>query len=249
MFTSLFLSIGFPVGLVAYFYKKEKISIKAVLIGALMFFIFQGLIRVPIINFISYKSWYQSFVSDNMVVAVIILAFTAGLFETVARYLGLKFMLKKELDRKNGLAYGIGHGGIEAILLVGLSYVANILFSFLINAGENVDISILSPLITTPPSLFLAAGLERVFAILFHIAAALLVTYGIMKDKKVFILLSLLLHFLLDGVAGILQMLGVSVWIIELWIAFVAFLSLLFIIKSKKIFAANNKGDEQNKDN
>lgn len=241
MFISLVLSIGFPVALVVYFYRKEKISIKAVLIGALMFFIFQGLIRVPIITFISYTPWYQSFVIENMILTVVIMAFTAGLFETVARYIGLKFLLKKELDRKNGLAYGIGHGGIEAILLVGISYVANIIYSFLINVGANVDISLLSQLITTPPTLFLAAGLERVFAIFFHIAAALLVTYGIMKGKKVFILLSLFFHFLLDGVLGMLQILGVSVWGMELWVVFVGTLSLLFIIKSKEIFADGNK--------
>ncbi len=248
MFISLILSVGFPVALVIYFYRKEKISIKAVFIGALMFFLFQGLIRVPIITVISYMPWYQSLVSDNMILVVLIMAFTAGLFETVARYIGLRFLLRKELNRKNGLAYGIGHGGIEAILLIGLSYAANILYSFLINAGA-VDSSFLPQLINTPSSLFLAAGIERIFAIFFHIAAALLVTYGIMKGKKTFILFSLILHFLLDGVVGMLQILGVSVWGIELWVAFVGILSLLFIIKSKEIFAVSGlKVDNEDKE-
>lgn len=239
MFVSFILSVGFPTGLVVYFYRKEKISIKAVFIGALMFFLFQGLIRVPIITLISYMPWYQTFALNNMVLVAIIMAFTAGLFETVARYLGLKFLLKKELERKNGLAYGIGHGGIEAILLVGLSYAANILFSFLINAGAPVDNLIISQLVNTPSSLFLIAGIERVFAIFFHIAAALLVTYGIMKNKKVYILYSFILHFLLDGVLGMLQIMGVTILGIELWVALIGILSLVFIIKSKKLFAVS----------
>jgi len=237
MFVSLVLSVGLPIGLVVYFYLKEKISIKAVFIGALMFFLFQGILRVPIMTIISYMPWYQTFALNNMVLVVAIMAFTAGLFETVARYIGLKFILRKELQRKNGFAYGIGHGGIEAILLVGISYGANILFSFLINSGAQVDSLIASQLINTPSILFLAAGIERVFAILFHIAAALLVTYGIISKKKIYILYSFVLHFLLDGVIGVLQIMGVSVLGIEIWIAFIGILSLVFIIKSKNMFS------------
>lgn len=249
MFISLILSVGFPIGLVIYFYRKEKISIKAVFIGALMFFLFQGMIRVPIITVISFQPWYQSFASNNLVLVVTIMALTAGLFETIARYIGLRFLLKKDLERKNGIAYGIGHGGIEAILLIGLSYIANIIYSILINTGAPVDNLILSQLAGTPSGLFLVAGIERVFAILFHIAAALLVTYGIIKSRKVYILYSFILHFLFDGVVGMLQIMGVPIWGIELWVALLGILSLIFIIRSKKMFPLSDvefdDGDEE----
>ena len=41
------------------------------------------------------------------------LGFTAGLFEEVGRYLAFTTILKKRLDWKNAVAFGIGHGGIE----------------------------------------------------------------------------------------------------------------------------------------
>lgn len=235
MFITFLMAVGFPIGLVIYFYKKQKISIKAVLIGALMFFIFQVIIRIPVLTVIQSQSWYTKFAAQNMVLIGIIIAFTAGLFETAGRYLGLRFLVKNKLDRKNGIAYGIGHGGIEAILLVGLTYIGNIVYSILINTGI-VSSELVPQLLNTSPDLFLAAGIERVFAILFHIAAALLVTYGILKQKKMFIIYCLALHTLLDGVAVILQIYQFSAWSIELWIAFIGILSLVFIIKSKKMF-------------
>lgn len=237
MVITFILSVGFPLGLVIYFYKKERISIKAVFIGALMFFLFQIILRIPALTFIQNQLWYQSFAVKNLALTVIMLAFTAALFETVGRFIGLRYILRKKLDRKNGIAYGIGHGGIEAILLVGLSYAANIIYSLLINAGV-ADSSLVPQLLSTPPSLFLLAGIERAFAILFHIAAALLVTYGIMKNKKIYIFYSFMFHFLLDGVLVVLQISGMPIWAIELWAALIGILSLVFIIKSKSIFPA-----------
>jgi uncharacterized membrane protein YhfC len=239
MFITLLISIGFPLSLVIYFRRKQIISIKAVMVGALIYFVFQGVLRIPALTFIQMQSWYIDFAMQNMVLTGLAIAFTAGLFETVGRYAGLRFLLRKELERKNGIAYGIGHGGIEAVLLVGVTYIVNITYSILINKGA-VSSSIIPQLVSTPPSLFLMAGLERFFAILFHIAAALLVTYGIMENKKIYILYCLLFHTLLDGVLVLLQISGIPLWGIELWVAFVGLISLVFIIKSKDMFRYSN---------
>lgn len=239
MFVTLILAVGFPIGLVIYLYIKKRISIKAVLIGALMFFLFQIILRIPALVYIQSQGWYQVFAIQNTMLTVIIIAFTAALFETIGRYVGLKYLLKNKLERKNGIAYGIGHGGIEAILLVGITYVINIVYSILINTGV-ISSTLVPQLINTSPSLFLAAGIERVFAILFHIAAALLVTYGIMENKKIYIFYSFMLHFLLDGILVILQVSGVSVWGVELWVVFIGLMSLVFIIKSKNMFSLQN---------
>ncbi len=251
MFITLIFAVGFPVGLAIYLYIKERISMKAVLIGALMFFLFQVILRIPALVYVQNQAWYQIFAIRNMMLTVIIIAFTAALFETIGRYVGLKYLLKNKLERKNGIAYGIGHGGIEAILLVGITYVINIVYSILINTGV-ISSTLVPQLINTSPSLFLAAGIERVFAILFHIAAALLVTYGIMENKKIYIFYSFMLHFLLDGVLVILQVSGVSVWGVELWVVFIGLMSLLFIIQSKRMFSFPNigrdNGDNQDED-
>lgn len=180
-------------------------------------------------------SWYAAFANEYTILTVIIIAASAGLFETIGRYVGLRYLLKGKLNRMNGIAYGIGHGGIEAILLVGISYAVNIVYSILINTG-NINGVFYSQLISTSPGLFLASGIERVFAILFHIAAALLVTYGIMNHKNGYILLCFLFHSIFDAVAVLLQVNNVPIWGIELWVAFIGMISFVYILKSKDIF-------------
>lgn len=200
-----------------------------------MFIVFQGVLRIPALTYIQNQPWYSSYALQHSALTAIFIAVSAGLFETVARYVGLKFLLKNKLNRINGVAYGIGHGGIEAILIVGLSYAANIVYSILINTGQ-VSSAILPQLISTSPALFLTAGIERVFAMMFHIAAALLVAYGILYHKKIYIFASFLFHSILDCGAVLLQENLVEIWIIELWVALIGLISLIFIIKSKSIF-------------
>ena len=52
---------------------------------------------------------------------LIFLGFTAGLFESVGRWVGYKWWFRNSLpyDWAHGVAFGIGHGGIEAVALVG----------------------------------------------------------------------------------------------------------------------------------
>jgi uncharacterized membrane protein YhfC len=59
----------------------------------------------------------------------------AGLFEEMGRFLLFTRLLKKYHDYRSGISFGIGWGGIEAIVLMLAAMVPNILFSFMINAG------------------------------------------------------------------------------------------------------------------
>ncbi len=236
MVISLILSVGFPVALTIYMYKKYRISIKAVLIGALMFFIFQGVIRLPILSAIQLTTWYRGFALLNPIVLMFIMALTAALFETAGRYIGMKFILKDVLEWKNGIAYGIGHGGIEAILLVGISSIANIIYSAAINMGSVKPEGSLSALLTLSPDMFLASGVERFFVIIFHIALSLILLYGIMYNKKLYILYCIGLHTLADFMIPLISMSVRNMWITESLIALVGILSFVFILKSKRIF-------------
>ena len=240
MVVTLLISVGLPIGLTIYMYRKYKISIKAVLVGSLMFIVFQFILRIPILSYVQAQYWYKEFSVNNMVIIGIIMAFTAGLFETAGRYVGFKILLKNVLERKNGIAYGIGHGGIESIGLVGVAYIANLYYSIMINTGS-ISNPALQQLINLPSNIFLAAGVERLFTIIVHIALSLLVLYGIMYNKKVYILYCLLLHTLLDGVVIILKINRVSMWGIEVWIILAGIAALIFIIKSKKMFFPNEK--------
>lgn len=241
MAVTLLISVGIPVVLTIYMYKKYKISIKAVFIGALMFFIFQGVIRIPVLSALQLTSWFRGVYSLYPVAVMFVIALTAALFETTGRYIGMKFILKDSLEWKNGVAYGIGHGGVEAILLVGMTYIANLIYSLLINTGLVNASGPINALVATRPDMFLAAGVERLFTMIFHIALSLIVLYGIMYKKRPFILLCILLHTLVDWIIPLIATNKADIWITEMFVAIIGILSFIFILKSKKMFEAAEK--------
>jgi uncharacterized membrane protein YhfC len=178
----------FPIGLMIYFYRKEKISFIAVLVGALVFFVSQVVLRIPMLQILGRQQWYIK-MAQNIWLIGPFLGLTAGIFEEVGRFLGFRFLLKNKLEWKNGVAFGIGHGGIEAIILTGLTYINNIVFSILINTGAMDKVAgafpaglaeqITAALANTNPMMFLVAGIERVFAITAHIAFSFL--FGVLR--------------------------------------------------------------------
>lgn len=255
MVISALIVFLFPVVLAVYMYKKERISLKAILIGALVFIVFQFLTRIPLIGFLGTQPWFQNLMGNLFFSAVLVGGLTAGLFEEIGRYLGFRFILKKELAWKNGIAYGIGHGGIEAIGLVGSSYINNIVMSIMINAGTFDSVIVpqigaetaailKSQLINTPSFFFLAGGLERLFAIIIQIALSLVVLYAVMNRKFIFVVYAVLLHTLVNASSVILLQQGFNIWTVEFWILILATAAFIFILKSRKIFERSGLGAE-----
>ena len=90
--------------------------------------------------------------------------------------------------------FGVGHGGIEAIVLIGLTYVSNIILSIMINTGNSDAMTanmtaqqataLIAQYIDTPSYLFLFAGIERMATILFHIVLSMMV-YRSVRDNKI----------------------------------------------------------------
>jgi uncharacterized membrane protein YhfC len=124
-----------PIGLAVYFYKKHKIYLPAILVGALAFAVTQPLSRIPLLQLLSAQDWYSQ-MAQNTILLALFLSLTAGLFEETGRFICFKYILKNKLAWKNGLAYGIGHGGFEAIAIVGLSSINNLVFTKIINSGQ-----------------------------------------------------------------------------------------------------------------
>ncbi len=248
MVISLLIVFLFPIGLWIYFYKKERISAIAVLVGTLTFVISQILLRIPLLQFLQGQSWYAE-IARNIWISALFLGLTAGIFEEVGRFLGFKFFLKKKLKRENGIALGIGHGGIEAIILVGLTNINNIIFSQMINSGAFDKISgafapgmsdyIVEALTNTEPVMFLVGGFERVFAIIAHIAFSIIVLYGVKNRKGVYLIYAILAHTLLNAPTVVISY-YFGTWAAEGYIILFTAAALIFSIKSKKMFIENS---------
>ena len=224
MIITLLLSLVLPIAIFIWYGKahKQKGIWIAGILGACGFALLQIGIRLPILNVVSSLPGFNSWVEKNYIAYCFLLAFTAGLFEVVARY-GVAKILDKgkglvdDLSYEIGFMAGIGHGGIEAVALVGATYVNNLLFTVLVNTGAwdkilsamrnggqstevyEVYASIPATLIETPWYLFLAGGYERVLTVVAHIAMTMVVFYFVRCKKDwLGVLISLLWHTLID---------------------------------------------------
>lgn len=240
MIISTVICFVLPIGIAIYFYKKEKMSLMAVGVGALIFIVSQISTRLPMLNYLNDKGWFVQSIKSNTMIYVLFLALTAGIFEEVGRFIGFKYLLKNKLNWKNGIAFGIGHGGIEAILLVGMTYVSNIIFSISINSGSFQALVEKAPqiaglkeiLINTPSYMFMLGGIERIFTIVLHIAMTMIVLEGVMKNENKYVLYAILIHALVDFIAAY----NANIFATEGFIFIVAVVSFRFLLKTKKRF-------------
>ena len=222
---TLLVCLVLPVVALILFARKcpKQGILTAWLLGAAGFFVTQILIRVPILTVLQSQSWFVRFSLNSPFLYVFSLAFTAGLFELAGRFVVAKVM-QKNLTFRCSLAAGLGHGGIEAMLLVGMTYVNNLLYIVMINTGifdtlytqpgitepiiAQLEL-IRTQLIGTPAPVFLLASLERILTVICHTAMSMLVCYGVAHRKSLpCTLLCLGIHTLLDLTAGISLLAG-----------------------------------------
>jgi uncharacterized membrane protein YhfC len=134
---------------------------------------------------------------------------SAGLFEETARWLALRFWLKRARGWPEALQLGAGHGGAEAIilgLLVMVNFASMIFLTTVDLAALGVppgDAATVQAGVVefwrTPWYMSLLAGLERVFAITFHIAMSVLIMRGVMRKQIGYWLAAVAAHTALNG--------------------------------------------------
>jgi len=228
------LTMAGPIAILLYYalrHKKQGIW-SAWFLGAAGFFVMQMVIRVPVLSILSVFPWFINFANNYYVIYAIILGFTAGLFELAGRYAVAKIMAGN-LTYRRSVAAGLGHGGIEVISVVGMTYVNNLIYAFMINSGTfdslldqvtamGMDTSqyilLKDTLIHSPAALYFLGGYERVLTVTLHLAMTLIVCYFVVKKQDLKgCLICLGIHTLIDAGMGLLQYVvptsGDSAWI------------------------------------
>lgn len=251
MFVTLAICLGLPVVLLLVFRKKMGKGVtSAVLAGALGFFVPQAIIRIPALQVLSLLDGFAGFVQNHFWSYAILLALSAGLFETVGRLVVFKTVLKNRTTYNAALCAGLGHGGIEAIYLVGLTYVNNLILSFMINSGSAFDVltgqglatdqanQLIMTMTQTSPAVFYMAGFERVFTIGFQIGLSMLLAYGITRNRTaIFFFAVLLLHTTVDWLVIATQNAGWSPYAVEACIAVIGLMAITFVFRARSQFA------------
>ena len=221
------IAFGVPIGLTVLCMRRSRSALMAVCTGALCF-----IVGALVLEQLFHSVMLSLFpvIGENGMVYILYGCLTAGLFEETARLIGLRFLCKKQdASAVTGFACGVGHGGIEAILLAGMTMLSNLMVMVAINAGntdsllaglegENYDAAVaqLQQASAIPSVEFLAGGIERLAAITLHIALSMLIWMVVTKRLPLWgYALAIGLHALANLPAGLYQVLGLNMWLTE----------------------------------
>jgi len=226
MIFSMLLSLLLPFVLLILANRKLKAKAINFIIGCAVFIVF-ALVLEQILHSVVLGAT-GTLITGNIFLYGLYGGLAAALFEETGRLIAMKFFMKQTLNKQNALMYGIGHGGIEAILLVGLTYVSNLLSSFMINSGvlqnsmalldeatQQTTFEQIKVLWELPSWQFYMAGVERVIAIILHISLSILVYKAVANHSRKFWFLAFGIHFAVDFFTVVIAGLGAPVWVIE----------------------------------
>jgi len=204
MAVSAAISFGLPIVLLLAWRKKYELKVIPMLYGAAAFFVF-ALILEQIMHVLVLRPGADgsiSLVENSPFLYMVYGIFAAGIFEETARFLSFHLLKKNFGGIGTGLSYGIGHGGIEAILLAGLTMISSIIMSISINSGNAADLGSspailaqINELVGTGPALYLLSGLERIIAVTIHISLSMFVWCAVKVKGKLWLYpVSIVLH-------------------------------------------------------
>ena len=139
MVVSLLICLVLPLGGLLWLVTRREGGVRkypkvgrAFAAGMLAFVLSQVLTRIPLMTWLSTQDapWAQWLVSGPVA------SFSAGLFEETGRLLVMLWLLRRFHRWVDGISFGLGHGGIEAILLVGLAQASYLGLAVMINTGQ-----------------------------------------------------------------------------------------------------------------
>lgn len=217
MVFSLLVAWGIPIALCIVIRRKLKADMISFFLGCGTFFLFAMFLEQLLHAVVLLRLGDISEALKNSVwLYAVYGGLAAGIFEETGRFLCMKFFMKKSLTKQNAVMYGAGHGGFEAVLILGMASVNNLISSALINSGafvsalaEGADsqqaIEAVTPLATLPAWQFFLGGFERIFAMALHIGLSLLIYQAVENRKKWYLYpLAILFHALLNAIIVII---------------------------------------------
>lgn len=220
MAANAFLGIAVPVCLAVYLVRKHRAKLSSILIGAGTFILF-ALVLESILHQLVLKGPHGSDILGNTLLYALYGGLAAGVFEETGRFLSMKFLMKKEPSKPlPGIAYGVGHGGAEMLIIFGITMINNLVISALINSGQADAIfakvpeeaagqlqAQLDQLQTLGAGTLLIGLWERFSALILHLGLSMLVWVAVRKGGKWLWLFpaAIVLHAIVDAGTVLLQ--------------------------------------------
>ncbi len=231
------LMIVIPVSSFLYWRKrhKQQTRISWLIAGAVGFLVSARVLELGIHYFcIIAENPVSRFINGNTAAFVLYGITMAGVFEECGRHIILKYIMKKNRTRENAILYGIGHGGIEILAVLLPTMITSLAVAVLFSRGDT-ETALRTLNITEEtaaaalPAVQAAAAfnyglmatnvIERLFALLLHIGLTVIVYYGVVNARKIYLPMAILLHMLMDTFPALYQRGLVPLWAVEVWAA------------------------------
>jgi uncharacterized membrane protein YhfC len=236
----------FPLAVAWFINRRWYVSWRYFAYGAIIFLVFQLITRVPIVLAIQGALAPHLQTSRTLLFGwLAALALTAGLAEEIGRYIGYRWLFREEKTWSRAVMYGLGHGGLESIVLVGgltLLGLINLL------ALSSVDLATLpltdeqrelarqqlAAVAAQPDWLPIVGAWERLWTLPVHVALSVMVLQVFRRGQMWWLWLAIAMHTVVNliavGIAPALALQGTAAILIPEVIVMLAGIAGLWVI-------------------
>lgn len=231
-----------PIGILIWWRKTRRARLLPAAVGALVFVVFALVLESllhnvcvrgdnPVARAINASPWLYMLYG----------ALAAGVFEETGRYVAFRWLLRKDKypGRDTAVTYGIGHGGFESIMVAGVTFALYAVLMAMLNSGDESgalalaggDAKALAQLMgqlqEITPGVCLLNMLERVGAIILHIALSVFVFLAARdRNQRKWFPIAIAVHAVTDMPAALYQKGLLPLWVGDLWLWLVALYAL-----------------------
>ena len=227
-------AFALPVGMLLWWRGTRKAKLTPFFTGALVFVVF-ALVLEPLLHRVCVlgDNAVARAINANPYLYMLYGALAAGVFEETGRYVAFRLLLSKRRfpERDTAVTYGIGHGGIETMLLLGVTYGLYAALALLLRSGDysaalaltggdaaNLSM-LLGQLSQLTPGLCVLAVMERVSALLLQIALSCFVFLAARdRTQRSWFPFAIALHAIADMPAALYRRGMLPLWAVELWL-------------------------------
>ncbi|MBR3560598.1 MAG: YhfC family intramembrane metalloprotease [Oscillospiraceae bacterium] len=233
-------SFALPIGLLIWWRKTRKAKLAPFFVGALIWFVFAGTLE-PLLHSAALLGDHAlaRAIAGSPYLYMLYGGLAAGIFEETGRYVAFRWLIGKRRnpERDTAVTYGIGHGGIEAMLTLGATYATMIVVALFLRRGDQSAAlammgaetmsTYLAALGQLTPGTALLAMFERAGAMILHIALSIFVFLAARdRTQWTWFPFAIALHAIADMPAALYQRGMLPLAAVEIWTWVVALYAL-----------------------
>lgn len=242
LFITALAAFAMPIGLLVWWRVTRKAKLAPFFVGALVFFVFtQVLEKLLHYACLMADNPVSRAINGNIWLYALYGGLAAGIFEEAGRYIAFRFLLTKRRfpERDTAVTYGIGHGGVESMLLVGVTFALYGAVALMqrtgayeqamaLMKGDAASLAlVLAQAQAVTPGACILSMVERATAIIIHISLSIFVFIGVRNpSQRSWFPFAIALHAIADMPAALYQKGALPLWAVELWMAVVALYAL-----------------------